>query len=251
MTPKDRVLKALEHKIPDRVPLFEIWIDDEIAAKLGAENLQAAHYNLGLDCMMIPYSIPLESNSWRTGTDEFGIVWQDGQFKAGILKTEKDLKRYSPSLDRVKNYFNAQEIEKAKKAYPDHCFIFGIHIGPFIAATMAMGFDHFFYEIIDNKKNGEKMAVKIIVKRTVPKEKETDLLPLLLELRTKAMTQPGYISGETLRGVDAPEAFLVIGTWQSAEAWKAWESSGERAEIQDKIDALLGEKTEYGIYYYG
>ena len=95
------------------------------------------------------------------------------------------------------------------------------------------------------------MAVKIIVKRTVPKEKESDLLPLLLELRTKAMTQPGYISGETLRGIDAPEAFLVIGTWQSAEAWKAWESSGERAEIQDKIDALLGGKTEYGIYYYG
>lgn len=95
------------------------------------------------------------------------------------------------------------------------------------------------------------MAIKIIVKRTVPKNKEADLLPLLLELRTKAMTQPGYISGETLRGVDSPEEFLVIGTWQSAEAWKSWEKSGPRAEIQDRIDALLEGKTEYGIYYYG
>ena len=95
------------------------------------------------------------------------------------------------------------------------------------------------------------MAVKIIVKRKVSKEKESELLPLLLELRTKAMSQEGYITGETLRRIDAPEEVLTIGTWQSAEAWEAWASSKERAKIQDKVDALLGEKTEYGVYYYG
>ena len=95
------------------------------------------------------------------------------------------------------------------------------------------------------------MAIKVIVKRKVSKGKEAALLPLLLELRAKATSQPGYISGETLRGVDDPEDYLVLGTWQSIENWKDWESSPGRAQIQEKIDALLGEKTEYSIFYYG
>ena len=95
------------------------------------------------------------------------------------------------------------------------------------------------------------MAVKIIIKRKIPKGKESELLPLLIQLRSKATTQPGYISGETWRNVDNPEECLVIGTWQSADNWKAWEASQERAELQGKIDALLGEKTEYAIYFYG
>ena len=95
------------------------------------------------------------------------------------------------------------------------------------------------------------MAIKVFVKRKVAKGKESELLPLLLELRAKATSRPGYISGETLRGVEDPEDYIVIGTWQSVENWKDWESSPERAQIQDKIDVLLGEKTKYRVYFYG
>ena len=95
------------------------------------------------------------------------------------------------------------------------------------------------------------MAIKIIIKRNVPKGRETELLPLLVKLRSLATAQPGYISGETLRNVDDPEDYLVISTWQSIDEWKAWAANKARAEIQDEIDALLGQKTEYGIYFYG
>lgn len=95
------------------------------------------------------------------------------------------------------------------------------------------------------------MAVKIIIRRKIPKGKEAQLLPLLLGLRSKAMSQPGYISGETLRNVNDPEDYVVIGTWKSVDDWKAWEASKERGEIQSKIDALLGEKGACGIYFYG
>jgi heme oxygenase (mycobilin-producing) len=95
------------------------------------------------------------------------------------------------------------------------------------------------------------MAVKIIIKRKVGKGKEGQLLPLLLELRSRAIIQPGYISGETLRNVDDPEDYVVIGTWQSAEDWKAWLADKGRSEIQSKIDALLGEETTYAAYYHG
>jgi len=95
------------------------------------------------------------------------------------------------------------------------------------------------------------MAVKIIIKRKIPKGKQSDLLPLLIHLRSLATSQSGYISGETLRNVDNAEDYLVISTWKSVDDWKSWVSNSQRAEIQDKIDALLGERTEYSIYLYG
>ncbi|MBL7226333.1 MAG: antibiotic biosynthesis monooxygenase [Desulfobacteraceae bacterium] len=95
------------------------------------------------------------------------------------------------------------------------------------------------------------MAVKIIIKRKVPKGKDAELLPLLIELRSLAIAQAGYISGETLRNLYDPGDYLVISTWQSVDNWKAWAANDRRAEMQDKIDALLGQKTEYGIYLYG
>ena len=95
------------------------------------------------------------------------------------------------------------------------------------------------------------MAVKIIIRRKVPKGKEAQLSPLLVELRAKAITQPGYISGETLRNVQDPQDYVVISTWKSVEDWKVWEANRARTEIQNKIDSLLGEKTSFGIYYYG
>lgn len=95
------------------------------------------------------------------------------------------------------------------------------------------------------------MAVKIIIRRRVSRGAEGDLLPLLVEMRSKATVRPGYISGETLRNVEDPEEYLVISTWQSVDAWKSWEASDARAEVQGRIDALLGEKSSYGIYLYG
>jgi heme-degrading monooxygenase HmoA len=95
------------------------------------------------------------------------------------------------------------------------------------------------------------MAIKVIITRKVAKGRQKDLLPLLMELRTKAMNQKGYISGETLKGISDLDEFLVISTWQSFDHWKDWEDNAERREIQGKIDAILEEKTVAKAYLYG
>lgn len=100
------------------------------------------------------------------------------------------------------------------------------------------------------RKGGTEMAVKIIIKRNISREKEEALRPLLLDLRSLATKQKGYISGETLRNLDNKEEYLVISTWQTIDYWKTWLSSKQRADIQEKIETLLGEKTEYRIYLY-
>jgi len=94
------------------------------------------------------------------------------------------------------------------------------------------------------------MAVKIFIKRQVAADKAVQLKELVMQLRSFSMKQPGYISGESLKNVDRQNEYLVISTWDSLSAWKAWESSKERAKIQDQIDALLGQKTEYETYEY-
>ena len=94
------------------------------------------------------------------------------------------------------------------------------------------------------------MAVKIIIKRIVPLNKTEALKPLLQKLRNLAMQQPGYISGETFKRIDRPGESLVVSTWQSMENWRAWVMSDERRGTQEKIDHLLGEKTDYVVYSY-
>ena len=94
------------------------------------------------------------------------------------------------------------------------------------------------------------MAVKIIIKRIVPLNKTEALKPLLQKLRNLAMQQPGYISGETFKRIDRPGESLVVSTWQSMEKWRAWVMSDERRGTQEKIDHLLGEKTDYEVYTY-
>jgi heme oxygenase (mycobilin-producing) len=94
------------------------------------------------------------------------------------------------------------------------------------------------------------MAVKILIKRKVAADKSAQLKELVMQLRSLSMKQPGYVSGESLKNVDRQNEYLVISTWDSLSAWKTWQSGKERAKIQDQIDALLGQKTEYEVYEY-
>jgi heme-degrading monooxygenase HmoA len=92
--------------------------------------------------------------------------------------------------------------------------------------------------------------IKVHIKRKVPPAKMEDLRLLINELRSVTMGQPGYIAGETLQRVDQPGESLVVAKWQSADYWRQWQQSNVRSEIQDKIDQLLGEETQYEIYDY-
>ena len=95
------------------------------------------------------------------------------------------------------------------------------------------------------------MAVKILIKRKVSESITKDLMLLFARLRNLATTQPGYISGETLKRLDKTGEYLVISTWQSIDNWREYVVSRERNEIQSEIDARLSEHTTYEIYQYG
>ena len=92
------------------------------------------------------------------------------------------------------------------------------------------------------------MTVKIFIKRKVSQANVLDLTVLLKKLRSLTLSQTGYIYGETLKRVDRPDESVVISTWRSLDDWNAWVNNSERIAIQEEIDRLLGEKTDYSVY---
>ena len=92
------------------------------------------------------------------------------------------------------------------------------------------------------------MTVKIFIKRKVSPTNASELTVLLKKLRSLTLSQSGYIYGETLKRVDQQDESMVISTWRSLDDWNGWVKNGERIAIQDEIDRLLGEKTEYAVY---
>lgn len=93
------------------------------------------------------------------------------------------------------------------------------------------------------------MAVEVMIKRSVrPGHQAKQLVPLLLKLRAMALSQSGYISGETLCNLENPEECIVISRWETIEDWNRWVSSKERAAVEEKIESLTGEKSGYSVY---
>ena len=95
------------------------------------------------------------------------------------------------------------------------------------------------------------MSIKVLIRRNVPEAKAKEIIPLFRRMRAIATSQPGYISGETLKSSDRPEVFLVISSWQSSDDWEKWLISKDRQEVQSEIDTLLGGRTEYEVFHYG
>ena len=83
------------------------------------------------------------------------------------------------------------------------------------------------------------MAIKVVHQRTIRPENKEELGGLLAKLRTAALSQPGYLSGETLVALDDQDSHLVISNWQTLQEWRTWENNPERRILIAMIDKLL------------
>lgn len=90
--------------------------------------------------------------------------------------------------------------------------------------------------------------IRVMIERHCQPGKEKQLRDLLLELRSAGMRQPGYISGETLREAENPSVFMVLSTWITLEAWKAWQTSRQRLLIEEMMDSILTESRKARVF---
>jgi len=92
--------------------------------------------------------------------------------------------------------------------------------------------------------------IRIHIRRRVSEANRDALMPLINQMRTTIVSNPGYVSGETLKRIDQPGEILVVSNWQSHFYWTQWYESRERKALQDRIDALVDAQTQYEIYEY-
>jgi heme-degrading monooxygenase HmoA len=95
------------------------------------------------------------------------------------------------------------------------------------------------------------MIAKILIKRTFQKDAGRQILPILQKMRAAAMSQAGYISGETLTNFATPQRLTVISTWQDMESWERWKNSPERAKIESMLEVFQVGPTEFEEFVSG
>lgn len=95
------------------------------------------------------------------------------------------------------------------------------------------------------------MIAKILIKRRFIDGHIPQIVALLNEIRTRAMHQPGYMSGETLVKRGYPNNMVVISTWRSPEDWHRWRESDERKTFEAMLEVYQERPTEYDEYLVG
>ncbi len=90
--------------------------------------------------------------------------------------------------------------------------------------------------------------IRVMIERYCQPGKEKQLRDMMLELRSAAMRQPGYLTGETLREVENPSLFMVISTWITLEAWKVWQTSRQRLLIEEMMEPLIKESRKVRVF---
>jgi len=96
------------------------------------------------------------------------------------------------------------------------------------------------------------MAIEVLIRRTTkPGINAKALLPYIVELRSNAVKQPGYISGETLFNLERTDECLVVSRWTTMEHWREWHRSERRIQLNEEMGELLGTDTEYRFFGVG
>ncbi|MDY6793419.1 MAG: antibiotic biosynthesis monooxygenase family protein [Thermodesulfobacteriota bacterium] len=95
------------------------------------------------------------------------------------------------------------------------------------------------------------MVAKILIRRRFKVGKKKEIFALFKKLRSAALSQPGYISGETLLEHNDPQHMLVITTWENIESWHTWINSSKRKEFDAMMEIYQDGPTEYEEYLLG
>ena len=75
-----------------------------------------------------------------------------------------------------------------------------------------------------------------------------DVLPMLIKLRSHAMTFPGYVGAENLMNNHDVSIVAIITTWEGVEYFRDWENSRTRMAIINEYQGLLAEEPKVSVY---
>ena len=162
MTSKERILTALNHKEPDRIPIIEVLYSRKLYKEIigripdyyNAEDVFECAKTLGLDAGIIPIegfpgirTSPIKDEEYQdewhiTYRKDEGVSWPGDTIIGYPLKNKEDWKKYK--IPDVNKPGRLKEIEIAiKKGKEYNMAVFGDIRGPFSATWMLFGYEKF------------------------------------------------------------------------------------------------------------
>ncbi len=88
--------------------------------------------------------------------------------------------------------------------------------------------------------------VKVIVGYQL--KEGADIQPLLVKLRSYALTFPGFISAEHIRSVQDTSIVALLYNWERIEHWEAWESSRISQQLLKEAETHLASEPRITTY---
>jgi len=86
------------------------------------------------------------------------------------------------------------------------------------------------------------MTVKIFIERKFKEEPSLEEIKIINELRSGAMQQKEYVSGETLVDINDHRKIVVISVWRNKAGWEAWENSDKRNQLEASLERNLKQR---------
>ena len=220
---KERILIALQHEEPDRVPLFEAWIEPEILKKLGGD-MYSVRLKLGIDALPISHHPMGKTLAYGDGIDEWGRIFKNGQYAGGIVKRKEDIERFSPSLDHAENWFPVKHIRNIQKLYDeDYALYFAWHDCSLGLTYLSMGIENFFlglYNDIDFIKSLIKRSTEWTIALV---EQANDIVDFIVLGDDVADNNRPFISLQMFRELILPEYKKIA---RAAKVPIFWHSDG-------------------------
>ncbi len=75
-----------------------------------------------------------------------------------------------------------------------------------------------------------------------------NIQPILLKLRSNAITYPGFMNAENLMSIQDNSIVFVLYTWNKIEDWQLWEVAHTRKIILKEAEQILYEQPRVNIY---
>lgn len=127
MNSRERIFSVFNHKIPDRVPMFNFWVDDKVLKKINP-NLSWPDFCVEMDLDIIvvdmDHDIEIINESKDIFKNEWGIIRKRTVERTtvpidGPIKSRSDIRKYTPpdptELRRLKSLQDIVSKYKSKK----------------------------------------------------------------------------------------------------------------------------------------
>ena len=85
--------------------------------------------------------------------------------------------------------------------------------------------------------------IRVIIERSIAESLEVNYEDTAKQILQKAISAPGFISGESLKDITNSRHRVILCNWRSIQDWHAWQQSTERKEMMGKLNLML-EKEE-------